>query len=152
MSRSDRKNEGIKLSASQIRAVEALLHGQTMTAAAKSAGISRETLHRWQRENFAFQAIYNEGRRELLNAIQSRLLALADKATETVTEAIEQGDTKAALALLKGLGMLPGSPIRIGTDDPHILRQDSEIAEKEAHSVRREREMYASLGCGSSKL
>ena len=140
------KTSNLKLSPSQIRALEALLAGDTVTATAKHAGVSRETVHRWWREDFEFQAAYNRARRELLETMQCRLLALADQATETVTKAIKQGDTKAALTLLKGLGLLPGTPARIGTDDAHVLRQDSEIAKKEARRARKERELFANLG------
>lgn len=104
MPRSDtEKAKAPQLSARQIRVVTSLMAGETVVAAAKSAGVSRETVHRWWREDFEFPATYNRGRRELLETTQCRLLALADQATETVKKAVEQGDTKTALVVLKGL-------------------------------------------------
>ncbi len=147
MSRSDtEKAKAPQLSARQVRVVTSLMAGETVVAAAKSAGVSRETVHRWWREDFEFQATYNRGRRELLETIQCRLLALADQATETVKKAVEQGDTKTALVVLKGLGMLPDILIRIGAEDPHVLRDDAEIAKKEAQQARRDRRLFTGLG------
>lgn len=145
MPRSDTKNEGIKLSASQIRAVEALLHGQTITAAAKSAGISRETLHRWQREDFEFQAAYNRGRRELMEGIQTRLLVMADQATETVKKSVDRGSLQSAFAVLKGLGVLAGTAPSIGEADPEVLRRAARIANGKAEEVHRLEELIS--GC-----
>ena len=48
------------------------------------------------------------GRWELRQAVQARLLTLADKAADCLEVTLAQGDGKAALALLKGLGLLNG--------------------------------------------
>ena len=53
------------LSPAQIAAVGAMLAGKTITDAAADAGVDRATVHRWGREDFAFQAAINAGRREL---------------------------------------------------------------------------------------
>ena len=54
-----------KLTAQQERVLERLLTGETVTAAAEAEGVDRSTVHRWRREDLAFQAAYNQRRREL---------------------------------------------------------------------------------------
>jgi hypothetical protein len=98
------------LSPTQEKALAALLAGQTVTAAAKAADVDRTTVYRWLRhpDSHRFQDAFQRGRRELRQATEARLLALASKATDCLEIALSQGDGKAALALLKGLGLLPG--------------------------------------------
>ena len=48
-----------ELSPSQLVAVEQLAVGATVIRAAEAAGVGRETVHRWSRENLAFQAAVN---------------------------------------------------------------------------------------------
>jgi hypothetical protein len=99
----------VELSPSQLAALGALLAGSSVTAAAEQAAVSRETLHRWLREP-AFAAAYKRQHRDLWEATETRLLRLAERATTIVERAIDQdGDVKAALAVLKGLGLLAGS-------------------------------------------
>ena len=100
----------------QETAVAGLLAGKSVTDAAADAAVTRETVHRWLRENFAFQAELNRGRRELRESVQTRLERLAGKAAACVEKAIDGGDTKAALEVLKGLGA--SAPPSIGADDP----------------------------------
>ncbi len=110
----------------QQRVLEHLLAGETVTSAAKAGKVDRTTAHRWLREDYAFQAAYNRGRRELQEALQTRLLSLAEKAARTVEGAVEGGDSRAALAVLKGLGLLNGEPPEIGSDDPEDLEEEEQ--------------------------
>jgi len=98
------------LSPAQQNALAALLAGQTVTAAAKPAEVDRTTVYRWfrDRDKPGFRAALERGQREMRQAMEARLLALASKAAACLEGAIAQGDGKAALALLKGLGLLPG--------------------------------------------
>jgi hypothetical protein len=43
-------------------------------------------------------------------ALRARLLALLPKAADCLETSLTMGDTKSAIALLKGLGFLPGPP------------------------------------------
>lgn len=111
------------LSPVQEAALAALLGGKTITEAAAGVGIDRATLHRWLRDDFEFQARFNAGRRELRDAMQGRLYRLAERAADVVEASLERGDDpKTALVLLRGLGLLPGEPPKIGPDDPEALR------------------------------
>ncbi len=124
------------LTKQQLIALERLLLGDKVTDAAKSAQVSRETLHRWLRENWTFQAALNQRQAEIQRAVRSKLLATAEKAVDTVANAIEKGDLKAALTLLKGVGILSGQEPRIGDADPDVLKAEAEIAEQQAQSDR----------------
>ena len=72
------------------------------------------TVHRWLREDSRFQAAYNAAQRDLQREVESRLFQLAQAACETVANALEHGDVRAALVVLKGVGVLGGTPPVIG--------------------------------------
>jgi hypothetical protein len=107
------------------KALAALLEGKTILEAAATADVNRATLHRWLKDDLEFQAAYNRGRRELHDTMQARLLGMAGKAAGTVEKAIQDGDVKAALALLKGLGLLSGDSPKIGSGDPADLESEA---------------------------
>ncbi len=127
------------LSPDQIRALELVLSGSTISAAAQAVGIDRSTVHRWVRSDFEFQAALNRGKRELAEAVQARLLTVADKAAAVVGNAVDQGNLTAALAVLKGLGALSGTPIRPGCEDAEVLRKAAELEREEFELLRAEK-------------
>jgi transposase len=97
----------------QARALTALAGGATVTGAAKSADVSRSTVHRWLNEP-RFTDAYEVMKRRRLAEIDARIAALADAALATVEKAIAEGDVRAALAVLRGLGALDGQPRSYG--------------------------------------
>ncbi len=113
------------LSRAQATAVEALLAGKTITAAAAAAGVDRATVHRWRKDDFAFQAELNSGRRELRSAAFGNLERLAAKAADCLEKALDQGDVKAALEVLKRLQLFALDPI--GSEDPAELAAEAEL-------------------------
>ncbi len=135
----DALQQNATLPAQQARAVVGLLGGLSITEAAKVAGVNRATVHRWLKDDFSFQAAVNRGRRELREALQSRLMNLAEDAISCLEQAVQAGDGKTALALLKGLGFLGGKPISIPSGDPDELRDQHEeqVARRKLLSVRR---------------
>lgn len=122
--RQDELTEG--LSSAQAAAVEALLAGKTVTAAASAAGVGRATVYRWLKDDFAFQAELNRGRRDLRRAAFGNLERLAAKATDCLEKAIDQGDLKAALEVLNRLRIF--APDSIGSEDPAELAMEAENA------------------------
>ena len=153
MPRNATQNEERKpITPDQIRVLERLLAGETVTAAAKAVGVDRSTLHRWLRDDFEFQAALNRWKRELSNAVQARLLAITHKAAQTVENAVDQGNLTASLAVLKGMGALSGTPVSSGCEDPKILSEEAELAREEAELVKAEREnsrMLRTLAAGA---
>jgi hypothetical protein len=131
------------LSPTQAIAVAALLAGKTVTAAAADAGCDRATVHRWLREDHVFRASLNAGRRELRDAVTCRLERLAEKAAECVEKAIDDGDVKAALGVLKGLQVL--APAAIGSADPTELAADDQLHALEQAANRQQREVFARM-------
>jgi transposase-like protein len=99
--------EGRPLSPQQIRIIERLLAGETVTGAAREVGVSRETIHRWLRANWTFQATLNRGQREIQNALQARVLTLASRALDTVSQALERGEARVAMDFLMGSDDVP---------------------------------------------
>ena len=131
------------LTPAQETAIAALLAGKTITDAAADAGVDRATVHRWLREDFTFTAAFNAGRRELREGVQTRLERLAEKAAAAVERAIDNGDVKAALEILKGLQVL--APVPMGSEDPGELAEDDRLKALEQAGRRRNREMFARM-------
>ena len=109
------------LSASQERALDALVAGESITEAARQAHVDRSTVHRWLSRDDRFRAGVNAARRELRETAQRKLEALAGKALEVVANALDTNDAKTALRILDGLGMLTGERPTIGSEDPEAL-------------------------------
>lgn len=97
--------ESSDLSPAQLTYLHALVAGRSITAAAEEAGVTRKTAYRWQSEPH-FVAMLNTWRNHTMEAARAQLLALAEQATATVARAIQKGDVRVAMALLKGLGIL----------------------------------------------
>lgn len=77
-----------------------------------------------------FEAERNKKARELRIASQARLTQLAEKSLEVVDNALDNGDAKTALAILKGIGYLPGAIAPIGSIDAEELETEREIERK----------------------
>ena len=134
------------LSKAQLSVLEALLTGATVTHAASTAGVARTTVHRWLREDWVFQAELNRERREARDAIRSQLLRAAESGVKVVSRAIDEGDLRVAMDVLKGLGLLgSGVQIQVGHDDPAVLEEEAGIARGEAASDRHLRSLVSSL-------
>jgi len=108
------------------KALDALLSGQTIAAAAESAGVARCTLHRWL-EDVGFRARLEARSRELRRHAQVRLVGLIDRAVEAIEGALILGDSRVALAILRGVGVLTDAPPKFAeSDDPEIAARQSE--------------------------
>ena len=131
------------LSPRQEHALAALLAGQSVTGAAELAGVDRTSVHRWLREDYTFQAALSGGKRELRDVVQARLMRVGEAAAEVVTAAVEGGNVRAALAVLKGLGLLDGRPLEVGGEDPERLRAEAELSAREREEDHSWRELIA---------
>ena len=109
------------LTPQQLQALDLLLSGLTVTAVATAVGVSRETVHRWLRDDCGFIAAMNRGKRELHEAAQSRLQSVWWRAADNLARAVDAGNLQASLVVLRGLGELSGSLPLLGTDDPQRL-------------------------------
>ena len=92
------------IDAQKQQAILQLLEGHSVTKTAEVVGINRTTLHRWLREP-QFIAERNRRAKEAREACQERLRHLAGAAVEVVGKAVESGNLRAALSLLKIVGL-----------------------------------------------
>jgi len=79
--------ENRTLSPKQRRTVAALLTEPDTTAAAKAAGVSRDTLYRWLAEP-AFQAALRDAEASAIAAVSRSLVRLAERAAATLDGAM----------------------------------------------------------------
>jgi DNA-binding phage protein len=113
----------------QQEALISLREGKTISETALSAGIARMTLYRWLKTDPGFQAAYNQWQEEIEQSCRARMMALSDKAADTLEAALEVGDVRAALQLLKGLGLIRARKARRLTDADEVARREA-IKEK----------------------
>lgn len=94
-----------ELTPDQTAALDLLLAGQTITAAAATVGVARETVSRWRNNDPAFQAAYNAVLQSVYDAGQARLLEARGKALDRLATLVDSTDEatalKAAAALLR---------------------------------------------------
>jgi AcrR family transcriptional regulator len=133
-----------RLAADQQNAMELLVMGKSIAETARSAGVSRTTIYHWLRNDPVFQAAYNQWHDQLEESCRSRLMTLTDKATDAVEKALESGDARAALQLLKGMGMI--RPKAIGPTDAEEAKKRMEIERRKRASRLMFDEMEADVG------
>ena len=96
----------LAVSAEQSRVVYDLVSGLTVTESAQKQGISRSTIHRWLRRDAAFSAVLNSERQRVVDEVRAGIVKLLTPALRTVEEAVQRGDAKTALAVLRSAGVL----------------------------------------------
>jgi ribosomal protein L3 len=69
--------------------ISALLTEQSIEDAAVKAGVGSRSIHRWLREDAAFQAAYNQAKREVVRQAQSQLQRGAGKAVAALIEVLD---------------------------------------------------------------
>lgn len=84
------------LTLKQRTAIRALLTEPDTTAAAKTAGVSRDTLYRWLADS-AFQAALQDGEAAALTEVSRALVRLAGRATATLEGAMTDETTTASV-------------------------------------------------------
>jgi hypothetical protein len=135
--RDEMLRNGTEVKPLQLAVLDQLMAGRSISEAARSADVARSTVHRWLKEDFAFQAELNRLRHELRESVEGALLAAAVRAAQTVVQAVEDGDVSVSIKLLKGVGALSGHPNSIGSDDPDVVRQEDELARQAEESDRK---------------
>ena len=109
------------MTTSQLKVIECLLVGRSITGAADEAGVSRSTIYRWFRDDSEFMAAYNMERRLQYETTSRRLVALSEGAVTCIEQAIQSGDIRTALSLLRGIGSLNGSVPSFGDESARRL-------------------------------
>jgi hypothetical protein len=91
-----RRNE--TLSARQETALGALLAGATITEAAGTAGVARQTVSGWANHDFAFMAELRNRRAEVVDALRVRLESLGIRAVQALEGLLDDDDPRCRLA------------------------------------------------------
>jgi len=114
------------LSNKQLQVLEFLATGVNIAQAARCAGVSRMTIHRWITGDPFVRAAYNRWRQLARDSARNRLLALQNIAADVVFDRIaEKRDPKLAMRLLERLGALaPDTP---GATDPKLAALEAEV-------------------------
>lgn len=115
-------------SPAQARVLAELLQGESITEAARKGSVDRSTVHRWLNEDSRFKASYNRQLAELRAESEMSLALVVGRALEVVASAVALGDTRVALAVLKGSGAL-AMPVQVGPTTEDGVRQAKAFAE-----------------------
>ena len=141
----------VELEAEKAAALELLKLGNSMAQTARGAGVSRVTLYRWLKSDPQFGAAYNQWLNELEESGRARLMMLTDKATFAVERALEAGDAKMAMQLLKGMGLIKPSEGPRPTD-PADVAKAAELADMKQKCKLLEEERELELQDKSSRF
>jgi hypothetical protein len=114
-----------ELKADQVKAIQHLVGGLSITDAAIASGVPRRTLFRWCKEDETFVAALNLWKHAQLESARTQALSLLSPALKTVGTAIQQGHVSASLQVIRGLGVL--SPAKPGETDPDQLKRKRKI-------------------------
>jgi DNA-binding CsgD family transcriptional regulator len=129
-----RANATDGLPANKREVLEMLVQGRSVTETAQSTGVGRRTVYNWLKDDPAFAALYNQWHEEMKETCRSRLLMLGGKAAGAIEKALEAGDAKTALQLLKGIGLLTPTPEK--PTDAEEVRKDAELERKNRQTER----------------
>jgi len=94
------------LSPAQAQVVAALAQGQTVSAAAREAGIHRTTVHHWLRTVPDFQAAAETAQSEYIAEQKDAFLELAGLAVNTLHDLLQDPTTPPAIRLKTALAVL----------------------------------------------
>ena len=135
--RSSRQRRRSKLSTKQHKAIDLLFEGKTHQETADAVDVTPATVAGWRSGDPYFEAEFNRRRRALWESSQERLRSLVGNALDTLEQAAEGGDVRAAAELLKAARAYGQGGQPIGAEDPEgVLWQQAKAwatAEHERH-------------------
>jgi len=123
------------LTEQQVRALDALLEGRSVTEAARIAGVTRQTASGWKHNHAGFRAAYNGALHDAIGNAGVRLVNLLPAALDVLAADLQQPLSRrtAAREIIAAVGKLPFSP-----GDAGSVRRDQQRATLAA-LVRRHR-------------
>jgi len=101
-------NEPKKLTAKQVRAMEALLEGANIQDAAERAGVNRKTVTRWLQDAM-FWTVYQANSRTSLELAARRMTGKLDMAVDMVASVMEDDEAPAGVRLRAAQQVIDGS-------------------------------------------
>ena len=109
------------LSIEQHNAIDLLILGDTDHAVAEQIGVARETICRWRNANPYFMAELNRRRQDVWQTAQERLRGLVGKAIDILEQALQPGDVKAAVTVLRAANLYGNVGAPQGETDPELV-------------------------------
>jgi hypothetical protein len=105
----------------QLNAIDILVQGRTDQETAETVGVARETVTRWRNDNPNFTAELNRQRRLIWRDSHDRLRALASKAVDALEVALDEGDSRTAVEVLKAIGLYGQVQRPSGPEDADLV-------------------------------
>ena len=99
------------LSLNQALAMDTLMRGGSISAAAQAADVARKTIYQWLEPGHPLYNALTLWKQDLATTARTRLLMMTDIATSNVMSALKRGDHRTALTLLQKIGILSAPPI-----------------------------------------
>jgi len=87
-------------------AIEALFAGKSLAEAAETAVIAEATLRTWLADDWRFHRVLSDLQFDRICQLKHRLVALMRTAIHILRQAMADGDSRVALALVRGLGLI----------------------------------------------
>ena len=122
---SSQEDHGDKLSVEQLNAIDVLVLGKTDQETAKAVGVARETVNRWRNENPYFAAELNKQRNSCGEQTETGYVLLTTKAVDAIETALDGGDSKAAIEVLKAVGIYGAMEAPSGPVDADLVIMES---------------------------
>jgi hypothetical protein len=135
------------LSPAQEAALDQLLGGASIAQCARTVKISRRTIHRWLREDAAFQAVYQQGKEDMTVTARTRLLMAVEVAARNIEKAVNLGDTKISLRVMERMGVM--APPAIGPTYDQLRAENQRLRNQErqrSNAAAEEAERFLSGG------
>jgi hypothetical protein len=105
-----------------------LILGRSDREVAEAVGVTRETVWQWRNVHPVFITELNRRRKELWLESHERIRALVGKAVEVLEQAVQRGDVRAAVEVLKAVKLYGQISIPSGPQDPELaLWQQAEL-------------------------
>jgi hypothetical protein len=109
------------LSPEQLNAIPLLCTGMSDAEVGAAVGVVRETVWSWRNELPAFMAELEKARQQFISGAVDKLRSALPKAVHNIVTAVEGGDLKASLALLKCVGLEGSDYFKPGETDASAI-------------------------------
>lgn len=127
----------VRLTREQEQAATLVAEGRAASEAAREVEIDAETIAAWQADP-RFVAEVNRRGQAAWSGVQDRLRSLVSRAVDALEEAVDRGDVRAAVEVLKAAGVYGNVGAPRGETDPELVmvRQAEAWAETELAKQR----------------
>jgi hypothetical protein len=127
------------LSLAQETALTLYLAGRSDADVAEAVGVTRQTCNEWRNQHVVFMVELEKRRADLWRSSAERLRSGITKAIENLLGAVEAGDLKASIALLKAVDLYgDASMSHIKALDPETLIRQQAEAQVDKEGVARD--------------